>query len=131
MKTLIAEDELTSRRILQRFLESYGPSDIAVTGKEAVEAVREALEAKRPYDLVCLDIMMPEMNGQEALKAIRRLEETTGIAGPDRAKIIMTTAHADASSVMNAREEQCDYFLVKPVQKAKLLEELRKLGLIH
>jgi two-component system chemotaxis response regulator CheY len=130
MKALIVEDDRTSRLLLRELLKGHGPAQTAVNGKEAVEAVRTALEAKQPYDLICLDIMMPEMDGQEALREIRLMEETKGIAGPDRVKIIMTTALADYANVIKAREQQCDYFLVKPIQKAKLMEELRKLKLI-
>jgi two-component system chemotaxis response regulator CheY len=95
-----------------------------------VEAVRTALQAGAPYDLFCLDIMMPEMDGQEALQEIRRLEEKAGIAASDFAKIIMTTALADKANVIKAASRGCNYFLVKPIEKAKLQDELRKLKLI-
>jgi two-component system chemotaxis response regulator CheY len=130
MKTLVAEDDFTSRLLLQELLKSYGPCHIAVNGKEAVEAVRAALEADEPYDLICLDIMMPEMDGQEALKEIRRIETAAGVAGSNRTKIVMTTALAGQVNVREAIRGKCDYFLTKPIQKAKLLEELRKLALI-
>jgi two-component system chemotaxis response regulator CheY len=130
MKALIVEDDFTSRLLLQEILKLYGTIHIAVNGKEAVEAVRLTLEAGEPYGLICLDIMMPEMDGQEALKEIRLMEETKGIAGPDRVKIIMTTALADKTNVMKAREHQCDYYLIKPIDKAKLLPELRKMRVI-
>ena len=130
VKALIVEDDFTSRLLLQEILKLYGTIHVAVNGKEALEAVRVALEAREPYDLVCLDIMMPEMDGQEALKQIRLLEEKARIAVPDRVKIIMTTALADKANVLKARERQCDYFLVKPIDKAKLLQELHKLGVI-
>lgn len=80
--------------------------------------------------MICLDIMMPEMDGQQALREIRLMEKAKRIAGPDRVKIIMTTALADEANVIKVREQQCDYFLVKPIQKAKLIEQLRKLALI-
>ena len=67
MKTLIAEDDFTSSVILQELLRGYGPFHLASNGKDAVAAVAAALAAHEPYDLVCLDIMMPEMDGQEAL----------------------------------------------------------------
>ena len=110
MKTLIVEDSFTSRLLLQEILKPYGATDIAVTGTEAVEAVRGALEADNPYDLICLDIMMPEMDGQEALKAIRVMEETRGLTGPGRVKIIMTTALADQANILKARAQRCDAF---------------------
>jgi two-component system chemotaxis response regulator CheY len=115
---------------MQELLKSYGPSHVAVNGKEAVEAVRLALEAVEPNDLICLDIMMPEMDGQQALKEIRALEEARGIISPDGAKIVMTTALGDMKSVFAAYSGLCDAYLTKPIQKAKLLEEPRKLALI-
>jgi two-component system chemotaxis response regulator CheY len=129
MKTLIVEDDFTSRLLLQEILKSYGPSHIAVNGKEAVEAVRLALETGEPYGLICLDIMMPEMDGQQALKEIRALEEARGIFSSDGAKIVMTTALGDLANVLAAYRSLCDAYLTKPIQKAKLLEELNKLGL--
>lgn len=130
MKTLIVEDDFTSRLLLQGFLKSHGPSHVAVNGREAVEAVRLALEAVEPYDLICLDIMMPEMDGQQALKEIRALEEARGIIPPGGAKIVMITALGDMKSVFAAYSGLCDAYLTKPTQKAKLLKELRKLALI-
>jgi two-component system chemotaxis response regulator CheY len=130
MKTLIVEDDFTSRLLLQEILRPYGPSHVAVNGREAVEAVRLALEANEPYDLICLDIMMPEMDGQAALKDIRAQEEARGILLSKGAKIMMTTALGDIRNVSAAFNSLCDGYLTKPIQKAKLLEELRTLKLI-
>lgn len=131
MKALIVEDDFTSRLMMQEFLKMYGTLHIAVNGKEAVEAVRVALESGEPYHLICLDIMMPEMDGQAALKHIRDLEEARGIMMSDGAKIIMTTALDDVKNAMSAFHNLCDAYLVKPIDRAKLLEALRKLGLIQ
>ena len=130
MKTLIVEDDFTSRLLLQELLKSYGPSHTAVNGEEAVEAVNTALEAGEHYDLVCLDIMMPKMDGHEALRIFRDQEEARGIRSSEGAKIVMTTALSDIQSVMEAYRNLCDGYLTKPIEKAKLLEELRHLKLI-
>jgi two-component system chemotaxis response regulator CheY len=130
MKTLIVEDDFTSRLLLQELLKSYGPSHVAVNGREAVEAVRLALEAGEPYDLICLDIMMPEMDGQAALREIRAMEEDRGILSSQGVKVIMTTALEDVKNVFNAFKGLCDAYLFKPIEKKKLIEELKKLSLI-
>jgi CheY-like chemotaxis protein len=130
MKILIAEDDFTSRLLLQEMLKSYGPPHTVVNGKEAVEAVRAALEKSEPYDLICLDIMMPEMDGQEALKQIRDHEQAMGILSSDGAKIVMTTALGDMKNVGDAFHSLCDGYLTKPIQKDKLVETLRGLVLI-
>ena len=130
MKTLIVEDNFTCRLVLQGFLDIYGTSHIAANGKEAVEAVRMSMQEKIPYDLICLDIMMPEMDGQEALLRIRAFEEANGIKSTKGSKILMTTALADIKNVMKAYHSLCDGYLTKPLDKAKVLEELRKLKII-
>ena len=127
---LVVEDDFTSRLLLQKLLGNYGSCHIAVNGKEAVEAVRLALTGEEYYDLICMDIMMPEMDGQQALKEIRALEEERGFIAPDGAKIIMTTALADGDTVREAIQARCNYFLAKPILKASLLDALRKLALI-
>jgi len=130
MKTLIVEDDFTSRLILQSFLKDYGPTHIAVNGKEAVEAVRLGLDAGEPYDLICMDIMMPEMNGQQAVKEIRGLEMARGILSSQGSKIVMTSVLCDMKTVCAAYASLCDAYLVKPVSQQHLLQELRKLGLV-
>ena len=126
MKALIVEDEFTSRTILQKILSDFGEVHIAVNGREATEAVHLAHQEGQPYDLITLDVMMPEMNGQEALKAIRDLEGTFEVVPPHGAKIIMTTALGDGKSIMAAFKDQCDGYLVKPVEKKKLMKYLKE-----
>ena len=130
MKTLIVEDELTSRVVLRELLKRFGLPHVAMNGAEAVEAVQTAISAGEPYDLICLDIEMPEMDGQEALKQIRRLEDRAGLTRDTRARVFMTTSHADRDNVVAAIQSQCDYFLVKPIDGKGLLEELKRFGLI-
>jgi two-component system chemotaxis response regulator CheY len=130
MRALIVEDDFTSRVLLQELLRGYGAVHVAVNGREAVDAVRSALESSEPYDLICLDIMMPESDGQTALREIRSIEDQGGIQGLARSKIVMTTALRDKDNVGTAFREQCDGYLVKPIHKERLVSQLRDLGLI-
>jgi two-component system chemotaxis response regulator CheY len=130
MKVLIVEDDFSSRLLLQMLLTKYGECHIAVNGTEAVLAFRMALDAGKPYDLICLDIMMPEMDGQAALKEMRALEEARGIVSTHGAKIIMTTALGDVKNVAAAYQELCDGYLVKPIDKAKLIGLLDELKVL-
>ena len=75
MKILLAEDDFVTRKFMVNFLSKYGECDVTVDGMEAVDAFMMALEDEEPYDLVCLDIMMPVMDGYQALVAIRKLEK--------------------------------------------------------
>lgn len=130
MKTLIVEDDFTSRQLMLGMLTPFGDAHVAANGREALMAFRMSLDDKAPYDLICLDIMMPEMDGQEALKGMRGLEEERGILVGRGAKVIMTTALGDKENVLSAFRELCDAYLVKPISKEKLLDQLRTLGLI-
>ena len=130
MKTLIVEDDFVSRMLLQKFLAGFDLPHIAINGQEAVDAVRVALEENQPYDLICLDIMMPGMDGHQALHEIRALEEAHGIFSTDGAKILMTTALGDMKNKIAAFRGLCDGYLTKPLNKDDLLHEMRKFELI-
>lgn len=131
MRTLIVEDDFICRRVMQKFLGPFGDSDIAVNGGEAIKAFTMAMKTGEHYDLICLDIMMPEMDGQAVLYKIRQIEKDHGIGGHEGVKIIMTTALNDPKNVMKAFREQCDGYLVKPIDKQKLVDLLSELGLIQ
>lgn len=130
MRILIVEDDFVCRQLLQRCLAAQGECDVAVNGIEAVDAFKSALQGNEPYDLICLDIMMPHMNGHEALTAIREIEAAQGIAGLDGIKVIMTTSMKESVDVWGAFREGCEAYLVKPIEKRKLLEEIEKLGFV-
>ena len=130
MRTLIVEDDFTSRLLLQSLLSPYGECHIAVNGREAVAAFRAAQERGQAYDLICMDIMMPEMDGHTALREIRALEETGGTPPTKRVKIIMTTALGDVKDVVESFMGLCDAYVFKPVDKGKLLGHIRDLCLV-
>ena len=130
MKVLIAEDDFASRKVMSRYCSKYGECDITVDGKEAFMAFKLALTSEEPYDLVCLDIMMPEMDGYEVLKEIRSLEKEMGITEENQVKVIMTTALNDKRNVDKAFANGCEAYAGKPIDQEKFENELRKLGLI-
>lgn len=128
MRILIAEDDFASRKFLNKFLSSYGECDITIDGIEAVDAFEMALDEEKPYDLVCLDIMMPKLDGIKTLKAIRELEEARNIGKGSKVKIIMTTALMDIKNVYGSFESGCEAYATKPIDTDKLLEVMKKLG---
>lgn len=130
MRILIAEDDFASRKFMLRFLSKYGECDVTVDGMEAVDAFLMALEAGEGYDLVCLDIMMPELDGYQALKSIRDIEKEKGIKEEDASKIIMTTALNEGRNVTKAFELGCVAYAGKPIDQDKFENVLKKLNLI-
>ena len=130
MKILIVEDDLTSRLLMQEMLKSVGQVDFAADGQMGVEAVRMALQNRQPYDLICMDIMMPDLDGQQTLRVIREMEQDWGVYSNQGAKVVMTTALSDRDNVVNAFTGQCDGYLTKPISKQQLLDELKRLNLL-
>jgi two-component system chemotaxis response regulator CheY len=131
MKILIVEDDLTSRFVLQKMLTSFGECNSVVNGREAVEAFNIALKEKSPYDLICLDIMMHEMDGRTALRLIRQIEKDSGIHPKNEVKIVMMTALDTPDEVFDAYYRgACTHYLVKPIEKQKLINVLEELELI-
>jgi two-component system, chemotaxis family, chemotaxis protein CheY len=130
MRILIVEDEASSRLLLKSFLSEYGDISLAEDGGKAVELFKAAVKSGDYFDLVVLDIKLPVMGGLDVLKTIRNIESDFGIAGAEGTKVIMSTALSDHKSVLVAFREQCEIYLVKPVEKAMLVESMRKLQLI-
>lgn len=130
MRILIAEDDFFSRKFLSKFLSAYGDCDITINGMEALEAFMLAWDEGKPYDLVCLDIMMPELDGIKVLKAIRDIEKQKGCEASKYTKIIMTTALNDKDNVSNAFSTGCEAFAAKPIDTNKLIEVMKRLDLI-
>lgn len=130
MKSLVVDDDFFSRRILQSILAQYGECHIAVDGNEAIYAFKQAIAEESPYAVVCLDIMMPGIDGQEVLKQIREIEAKKNILGNDATKVIMTTALDDSQNIKTAFRDQCEAYLIKPIAKSKLVSILTDFGLI-
>ncbi|HEQ70989.1 MAG TPA: response regulator [Spirochaetia bacterium] len=130
MRILIVEDDFGSRKLLQNLLSVYGECDIAVDGEEAVDAFKLAWKEKSPYALICMDIMMPKINGQEALKLIREYERQHDIKPSEEVKVIMTTVLDDPKNVIEALYKGgASAYIVKPIEKEKLIKEIEELGL--
>lgn len=130
MRVLVAEDDFASRKFLSRILSQYGECDITVSGTEAVDAFRMALEIDEAYDLICLDIMMPHRDGYEVLKEIRSIEKRCNIPEKDQVKIIMTTGLNEGRSVIKAFHLGCTAYAGKPIDQEKFKRILKKLELI-
>ena len=130
MKILLAEDDFVTRKFMTGFLSKYGECDVTVDGMEAVDAFMMALEDDEPYDLVCLDIMMPVMDGYQALMGIRNLEKERNIPREKQAKIIMATTLNDEKNVKMAFELGCTVYSGKPIDQEKFEQVLKKFGLI-
>jgi CheY-like chemotaxis protein len=117
LRILLAEDNAMNRRLALILLERMGyAADVAVNGREAVEAVERA-----PYDVVLMDIQMPEMDGLEATRQIRARWKDGG-----RPRIVALTANAMAEDREMTAQAGMDDYLSKPIRPAELADALRR-----
>jgi two-component system chemotaxis response regulator CheY len=130
MKVLILEDDFVCRVTLQKLLSVHGECHVAAQGVEALQAFQMALHEGSPYDLVCLDIMMPGLDGHEVLVAMRAIEAKKGIFSGHGTMIVMVTAVGEMKHVMDAYSALCDGYVTKPVSPDTLYQTLRELKLI-
>ena len=130
LRILIADDDQTTRTILTHFLSGLGEIDTTVDGEEALYAFKLAYKENRPYDVICLDIMMPKFDGQDVLKKIRSFEEARDIWGRAGVKIVMVTALDSPEEIMTAFKSQCEGYVTKPIEKEDLFTVLKRLEVL-
>ncbi|QWV93796.1 response regulator [Geomonas oryzisoli] len=115
---LLADDQETNRNIMSRLLERFGHKlDTAVDGEEVLRKWSE-----QRFDVILMDVEMPTMDGNEAMRHIREKERSTG----DRTTIIALTAHALKNQQEMFLKLGYDGYVPKPVEIASLLQELKR-----
>jgi two-component system, chemotaxis family, chemotaxis protein CheY len=122
MKALVVDDDLASRLVLEDVLARFGTVDTCTDGAAAVRAGHLALDRNEPYDLICMDLMMPTMNGLDALQSIREKEQREG--RQRTTKVIVITGSEDSDHITQAFRRLCDAYLVKPVDTEEFLSIL-------
>lgn len=131
MRILIAEDDPTAQTIMAKILRQYGECTVVSDGKLALDAFVEAWSKGTPYQLVCLDIMVPNMDGLTALEKLRAFEAQRGVAGSEQAaKVVMTTALEESEYFIKALERGSEWYITKPIDRQKLIAALKDLGLV-
>jgi two-component system chemotaxis response regulator CheY len=101
---------------------------MASSGAEAIELFSKAINEKKIYDVIFLDIMMPEMNGQEVLTQIRNLEQSNDIVPGQGTKVIVITGLDDETAAFESHVLGCEGYLMKPFSRTQVQEKLLELG---
>ncbi|ACN14478.1 two-component hybrid sensor protein [Desulforapulum autotrophicum HRM2] len=119
IKILVAEDNLVNQKVFQMMLNRHGFSaTIADNGTQLIQRLKQA-----PYDLILMDIQMPEMDGIQATRIIRNAESETRCK---QVAIIAMTAHATHEDEQRCLNAGMDAYLAKPVTDKELIAMIRK-----
>jgi two-component system chemotaxis response regulator CheY len=130
LRFLCVEDSPFQRAHLKRILAPLGEVFFAVNGIEGLAAFEKQLSEGLPFDLICLDLLMPEMDGQEMLARLRDLEEAYRIRKSQGVKVIVLTGLDDQENIFNAFRSRCDAYLTKPIQYEELMGYLKAWDLV-
>jgi signal transduction histidine kinase/CheY-like chemotaxis protein len=118
-RVLLAEDGPDNQRLITAFLKKIGAAvELAENGRIAVEKALEARDHGRPYDIIFMDMQMPEMDGYQATRLLRSRE----YPGP----IVALTAHAMAQDAQKCLAAGCDEYLTKPIDRKLLVATIHK-----
>ena len=125
MKILIVDDEFTVLTKMEALFSGYGDCSVATNATQAIQLCAAALQEKAPFDLISIDIQLPETNGLDLLTAINKLEAQNQIQA---AKKIMVTSSGTKDNLYKAFVKGCDGFIVKPVKRDTLDQKMASLG---
>jgi two-component system chemotaxis response regulator CheY len=130
MKILIVDDDNTSRHIIKLLFSKYGECTLASNGIQALEAYKLSLDRIQPYDLIVLDIMMPDITGFQVHENIREIESGRGIFYPDGVKILIMTSLDDELNRSYEKKLKKNYeaYCVKTCDDSIISDKLNELG---
>lgn len=128
MKILVVDDELVSRKKMQVIMEGIGECKAVESGAEAVAAFKSAWESWAPFDLITLDIVMPDMDGTEVLADIRQIETERNIPKDKKVTIFMVTSQSEKDTIITCVQAGCDDFITKPFNRETVTKKLANRG---
>jgi two-component system chemotaxis response regulator CheY len=130
MRILIVDDEYTSRARLKALLAAYGDCDVAPDGDVALRLFMASYEERFPYELITMDVNLPNAQGQEVITKIREFEdEQAEFQSIAEAKVLMISVADDPENVISSFSKGCVDYLVKPVSAEKLRIALSAFGI--
>jgi osomolarity two-component system sensor histidine kinase SLN1 len=124
LRVLVADDNSTNIEVVSRLLKLEDIYDVTIAkdGQEAYELVKLAMDSNNHFDLIFMDIQMPNLDGLQSTRLIRKL----GYAAP----IVALTAFSEESNIKECLESGMNEFLSKPIRRPALKQVLRKFSTI-
>ncbi|MBF0330950.1 MAG: response regulator [Candidatus Omnitrophica bacterium] len=122
-KILVVDDNAANREFLIELLREYAVCDIAINGREAFEIYKDSVIDNKPYDMMLLDIEMPEVDGLTVLSLVRAIEASAGVVPGEGLPIIIVTAFEEPFK--KAFDLGCDDYMLKPVASDQLIQKIK------
>ncbi len=129
MKILVVDDEPVSRQYLMKILSEFAECESVPNGMQALTAYKKGWEDWAPFDLMTLDVAMPDMDGKKVLQAVRSLENEKKVPKDKKIKILVTSAHADKETIISCAQMGCDDYISKPFDRETILKKINRLGI--
>ena len=126
MRFLIVDDDPKNLKLLKAMLSEFGECETVDHGEDAISAFKKAWDKWRPFSVLLLDILMPEMDGIQVLNQIRKLEADKKVPHQHRVKIIMVTGLSEKDMVHECLRRGCDDFILKPIDGQLLFKKVKK-----
>lgn len=133
MKSIVVDDDKICGNIFKTELLKFGQCDFVDNGKKAIEIYKESIEQGSPYQLMVLDIIMPDMDGGEVLRSIRRLESEKNIWEMDRLRVVITTAYDDwynRKIIIKNLNPLYETYYIKSDNMHEFLDKIHELGFV-
>jgi two-component system chemotaxis response regulator CheY len=129
MKVLVVDDELVSRKKMEKIMTTFGQCVAVENGADALKEFEEAIGKGEGFDLITLDVSMPGMDGTEVLFEIRMTEQQKNIPKENKVKVIMVTGQSDKDLVITCMQAGCDGYVVKPFDSAIMAAKIKQIGI--
>jgi len=130
MKILVVDDEFISRKKMEIIMQNFGFCESAKSGDEAVNLFIDALDSNRPFDVIALDLSMPDLGGLGVLEKVREIEKCRNVIMEKSVKIIMVTSKSDKESVLSSMNGGCNEYIIKPFNWKIIFNKLIKLKVL-
>ncbi len=131
MKILIIDDDASSRQMFRAYFEQFGQCDTSSQGYDGITAYKNAINQGQAYDLVVIDIILPDLSGDKIMEIIRTEEDLHKISDLSRSKIVLTTSLDDEINRQIAEKltKGLETYYVKSFAVEGLSEKLAELGI--
>ncbi len=131
MRYLIVDDDPNICTLMTVYLAPFGDTVMANHGEDALDLFKDDLKNGHHFDVIFMDISMPDMDGHQVVQAMRDQEKAHKIPSSQRFRLVMITAHSDVKNVTESFfAGQADSYVTKPFTEESLLEELKKNDLL-